>query len=122
MIPGFEKIVEDRIKKAQKDGEFNNLPGAGKPISFDSESNVPDDLKLVFKILKNAGFVPTEIQLKKEIEKTEDLLDQTSDTAQKYKILKKLNYLIMKLNSMRSSSAECDIPEKYMPDLVKRME
>ncbi len=35
MITGFEKIVEERIKQAQKNGEFDNLPGFGKPLLFE---------------------------------------------------------------------------------------
>jgi subtilisin-like proprotein convertase family protein len=44
------------------------------------------------------------------------------ETAEKYRTLKKLNYLIMKLNSLRSASIQFDVPQKYMPDLVARLE
>lgn len=74
MIPGFEAIVEERIKKAQKEGAFKDLPGSGKPIQFE-EANVPDDLRMAHKILKNAGFLPPEIEVKKQITQTRELLD-----------------------------------------------
>jgi hypothetical protein len=120
MIPGFEKIVEERILIAQRKGDFDNLEGAGKPLNLDELVGVPEELKLSYKILKNADCLPPEIEIKKEICKTEDLLAGMDDTAEKYKVMKKLNFLIMKLNSIRKSSIEFEMPEKYLSNLVER--
>ncbi len=101
MIPGFEKLVEERIKKAQKDGLFDNLEGARKPLNLD-DMNVSDDLRLAHKILKNAGFLPPEVELKKKITHTEQLLETAEiDSPQRVKIQKKLNYLLTKLSTAR---------------------
>jgi hypothetical protein len=120
MIPGFEKIVEERILIAQKKGDFDNLEGTGKPLNLDELSGVPEELRLSYKILKNADCLPPELEIKKEICKTEDLLLGMKDTAEKYKVMKKLNFLIMKLNTIRKSSVKFDMPEKYLPNLVDR--
>ena len=120
MIPGFEKIVEERILIAQRNGDFKNLEGAGKPLELNELTGVPEELKLSYKILKNADCLPPEIEIKKEIYKTEDLLAGMDDTAEKYKVMKKLNFLIMKLNSMRKTSVEFEMPEKYLSNLVER--
>jgi hypothetical protein len=120
MIPGFEKIVEERILIAQRNGDFDNLEGTGKPLNLNELTGVPEDLKLSYKILKNADCLPPEIEIKKEIHKTEDLLRGMDDTAEKYKAMKKLNFLIMKLNSLRKSSIEFEMPEKYFSNLVER--
>ncbi len=120
MFPGFQKIVEERILIAQRKGEFDNLPGAGKPLNLDELAGVPEELRLAYKILKNADCLPPEIELKKEIVKTEDLLASMEDTAEKYKIMKKLNVLIMRLNMARNSSVEFEMPEKYLENLVER--
>ena len=95
MFPGFTKIVEERILKAQKKGAFKNLSGTGKPILLEDDRHIPEDLRLAYKILKNADCVPPEIELKKQIRRTEDLLDGMEDTAGKYRIIKKLNFLIL---------------------------
>ena len=81
MITGFEKIVEERIKIAQEKGEFDDLPGYGKQIPAESDLSVPEDLKLAYKILKNADCIPPELEIKKEIMKTEDLLAGMEETA-----------------------------------------
>ena len=122
MFPGFEKIIEDRIRRAQQKGEFENLEGTGKPLLFDSDSHVDSELRLAYKILKNADCLPAEIQLKKEIKRTEDLLSGMEKTAEKHRTLQKLNFLIMKLNTMANLPVDREMPQKYSAKLVERLE
>lgn len=69
----YNSIVEMKIKEAQKNGEFDNLPLKNQPLVFD-DSDVPLDLRAGFKIMKNAGVLPEEMQLKKEIYNLEQLI------------------------------------------------
>jgi hypothetical protein len=119
MLTGFEKIVEERIRQSMEKGEFDNLPGAGRPLDLDDYSFVPEELRMAYKILKNADCVPPEIELKKEILQTEMLLESMTDVKRRYKVIKKLNFLIMKLNAMRKGSASFDVPQKYEAKLVE---
>ena len=118
MIPGFEKLIEQRINDAKQKGAFDNLPGTGKPLDLEENCNIHEDLRLAYKILKNADCIPPELEVRKEIKKTEDLLETMEDTHEKYRILKRLNFLIMKLNTMRKGSVEFDVPQKYKPKLA----
>jgi len=120
MLTGFEKIVEERIRVAQQRGEFENLSGAGKPLVFEDDRLVPEEIRLAYKILKNADCLPPEIELKKQIVQTEELLAGMEDTVEKYRTLKKLNLMIMRLNSMRSVSISFDMPQRYEQKLVER--
>lgn len=102
MIPGFEALVEQRIKKAQEDGGFDNLEKAGKPLRFEQDAHIPSELRLSHKILKNAGFLPPEVELKKKIAKEEQLLEAMGDEpVKKAKLQKKINYLVTKLDTLR---------------------
>ena len=121
MIPGFEQIVEERIKKAQYKGAFDNLPEAGKPLDFASDGHIPEDLRLAYKILKNGDCLPPEIELKKEIHRTEELLENMPDTAERYRALKKLNFLIMRLNASRDGDTRFDMPQHYATAMTQRM-
>ena len=121
MIPGFEQIVEERIKKAQYKGYFENLSGSGKPLELTDDQHIPADLRLAHKILKNADCLPPEIELKKEIQRTEDLLAEMPDTAERYRLLQKLNFLVMKLNSGRSGDIRFDLPQRYVDAVAQRM-
>ncbi len=122
MISGFEKIVEERIRRAMETGDFDDLSGTGEPLALENDSNVPEDLRLAYKILKNAECLPPEIELRKEIEKTEDLLAALPDTAEKFRLLKKLNFLIMKVNAMRGASIANEIPQYYAAQVVARLD
>jgi len=122
MIPGFEAIVEERIKKAQKDGEFKNLKGLNEPLKFEDQ-HIPEELRLSHKILKNAGFLPPEVELKKKITQTEDLLEKTGlDSPERFKIQKKLNWLLAKLNSTRSGR-QCSpiVLDNYNDNIIKKI-
>jgi len=121
MFPGFEKLIESRIKKAQDEGAFENLPGSGQPLPIEDDRHIPADLRMVHKVLKNADCLPPEVQLRKEIRTTEDLLAGMIDTVQKYRTIKKLNFLIMKLNALKDANPAYDIPQRYYGEVVERL-
>jgi hypothetical protein len=85
------------------------------------DRHIPEDLRLAYKILRNADCLPPEIELKKEILRTEDLLADSQETAQRYGILKKLNFLILKLNTTRNTDARFDMPQHYLAAISDRM-
>ncbi|WP_282142125.1 DnaJ family domain-containing protein [Cytobacillus oceanisediminis] len=98
----FSILSEDRIKKAYKDGEFDNLPGYGKPLPFDDLSSVPENLRMAYRIMKNAGFTDEENQMKKEMLTIEDLIKQCEDQEERKALQKKLNEKMIRFNSMMS--------------------
>ena len=63
----FELIAENKIREAIENGELDNLPCKGKPLQLDNLAHVPEELRAAYTILKNAGVLPEELQLKKEI-------------------------------------------------------
>ena len=121
MIPGFEKIVEEKILNAEKNGAFDNLEGSGKPLKYDDESEIPEDLRLAYKLLKNAGFIPPELETSYEIRKTEDLLKGQTDTAEKYRLMKKLQLLLKKRDIENPSFGSSAVMEQYNHNLIKRL-
>ena len=65
-MTAFDALIEARIADAQRAGAFANLPGQGRPLDLDDDRLVPEDLRMAYRILKNAGFVPAEIEERKE--------------------------------------------------------
>jgi hypothetical protein len=118
---GHLKIVEKRIQEARRKGEFDNLPGRGKPIEFEEDRHIPEDLRLAYKILKNADCLPPEIEEKKEIRQMEDMLANIPDEKEKYKLIKKINYKIMKLNMQGNKSPLLEEKQVYYSKLVERL-
>jgi len=119
---GFQKIIEKRIKEAQKRGDFDELPGSGEPLKIEDDSHVPEDLRLAYKILKNADCLPPELELKREIRQMEDMLEKIPDEKEKYRQIKRINYKILQLNMMgRGSSPLLAETEIYYGKLVDKM-
>ena len=121
MLPGFDRIVEERIREAQRRGDFENLEGSGQPLRLTDDSNIPEDLRLAYKVLKNADIMPPELELRKEISRTEDLLAQMPDSAEKYRQLNKLNFMIMKLNTTRRGRIDFEMPQHYADKVLDRV-
>lgn len=117
----FDKIAEEQIRAAMERGEFENIPGKGKPLVLEDDRHIPQDLRLAHKILKNSDCLPPEVELRKEIRTTEALLAGIEDTQEKYKQIKKLNFLIMKLNLSRSASFALEEDQVYYEKVVDRM-
>lgn len=117
----LDKIAEEKIREAIEKGEFDNLPGKGKPLNLEDDSHLPQDIRLSYKILKNAGCLPPELELRKEIHTMEELLSNMEDTQEKYRQMKKLNLLILKLNMSRQRSIEMEEHERYYEKIVEKV-
>ena len=61
MLKALDDLVESRIRDAQARGEFDGLPGSGRPLPDEDLSGVPPELRVAVRILKNAGCVPAEV-------------------------------------------------------------
>ena len=120
-LPGYEKIVEQRIKEAMEKGEFDDLPGKGKPLPLEDDSHVPEDLRLAYKVLKNADCLPPELLEKKEILQMEDMLAKIPDEKERYKLIKKINFKIMKLNEMGRKSPLLEENQIYFKKLIDKI-
>jgi DnaJ family protein C protein 28 len=65
----WESAVEKQIREAMERGEFDHLRGAGKPLDLSENPHTPEDWRLAFKVLKDAGVAPEWIEQGKEIRK-----------------------------------------------------
>jgi hypothetical protein len=59
---GLDALVKRRIQAAIARGEFDHLPGAGRPLALDDDPWVPQELRVAYRLLKNAGYVPPELE------------------------------------------------------------
>jgi len=77
----FERIAEQRIREAQKEGKFDRLPGSGTPLDFEEYFKLPVELRLAYSVLKSANCLPEEVTLLNDIAALERQLEVTSDPA-----------------------------------------
>ncbi|MDR7867858.1 MAG: DUF1992 domain-containing protein [Sporomusaceae bacterium] len=83
-------LAERRILAAIEDGEFDNLPGKGKPLPPDNLALVPADRRAAYKILRNAGQLPVELDLKKEIVTLEQAVAACAPGEERSRLSRKL--------------------------------
>ncbi len=122
MLTALHKIAEQKIEQAMAEGRGADLSHwKNKPLPEDNMKNVPADLRMAYKILKNSGYIPEELALHKEIVRTEELLACAVDEKEKYKQLKKLNYLKFKLECRRGRPLYIDEDSPYYGKVVDRI-
>ena len=78
----IDQWAERYIIDAQQNGELDNLPGSGKPLQLDDDSLVPPDLRAGYRLLRNAGYLPVELQDRQEALTIVELLSQLEVEAQ----------------------------------------
>ncbi|WOZ77890.1 DUF1992 domain-containing protein [Kosakonia sacchari] len=94
----LDQWAERHILDAQQKGEFDNLPGNGEPLLLDDDSHVPAELRAGYRLLKNAGCLPPELEYRKEAVMLIDLLNSVQHEHPDFQQLHcRLSLLEMKL-------------------------
>ncbi len=105
-------LADQRIREAMERGEFDNLPGAGKPVVLDDDAMVPEDLRAAYRILRNAGCLPPELEARKEIVTLRGLLAAAQDDAERRRIFREIDAKLLRLNLLRKRPLTIeDFPE-----------
>jgi len=115
------KIAEQRIREAMERGEFDHLPLHGQPLKLDDLTSVPEHLRMGYKILKNAGVLPEEMQLKKEIVSLKTLLDVCHDEAEKQTLQQKMNAKVLRYNMMMEKQLHKPTYQQYRAKILKKL-
>jgi hypothetical protein len=113
----LDALVEQRIAAAQEAGDFDDLPGAGKPLALDDDRLVPESLRVAYRILKNAGFVPPEVEARHEVASVAELLRHAVDDPTRRRAIAKLALLTAKLELEGRA-----LPAAYRAALIGRLD
>ncbi|BDQ34004.1 DnaJ family domain-containing protein [Pseudodesulfovibrio portus] len=114
-------VAEDHIKRALREGKFDNLEGMGRPLPKDEAENLPPELRMAYRVLRNSGYVPAEIVEEKEIMSAIDLLSHMKDEGERYRQMQKLNVMIMKMNERRGRPVHLDDSGEYYRLIVEKV-
>lgn len=121
MLAAIRLIAERKISEAIQKGSLQVTAWRNRPLPVTNDHLVPEELRMAHKILKNAGYLPPEIQTKKQIQQLEDLLASCEDEHTRIKQMKKLNYLILKLNTLKGDASSIESQEVYYRRIVERI-
>ena len=116
----LEELAERAIQEAQKRGEFEGLSGEGQPLPQESDPFMPETLRMAYKMLKNAGYVPEEIQAQREIRSLIECLEQETDESRKMRQIQKVQLFIAKAK-IRHGGLLQEENEKYFQKVVARV-
>jgi Domain of unknown function (DUF1992) len=96
----FAWIASEKIEEAIHEGKFDNLPGQGKPLDLNDDDHIAPEMRLAFRVMKNAGVTPIEISLRKEIDNLcRELKNARSDT-ERAKLERELRWMTLRMSLM----------------------
>lgn len=92
----FDKLVEQKIREAMRAGEFDNLEGAGRPVNLDAYFSTPEELRAGYAVLRNAGVLPEEAHLLRDINELKQKLEACHKETEREALSRDLRELKLK--------------------------
>ena len=120
-MDAFYRIAERRIIEAIQNGEFDNLENMGKPIQFEDETWIPEDLRMAYKFLKNAGCIPPELDMRNEMVNLFSLMNTIDDDKERLQKIRELNFRLLKLNMNRKKPLTFEDFPEYEGKLMDKL-
>ncbi len=113
-LPLLDALAEKHIGEAQARGEFDDLPGSGEPLDLGDDALVPEELRAAYRLLKNAGCLPPEVEVHGEIRDIEALLRAADCADERGRLLSRLQFLLLRapLGRRGGLRLEADYAEK----------
>jgi hypothetical protein len=97
-MPTQDDEIARHLREALESGELAGTPGFGKPLpEVAGWDATPESLRMPFKILKNAGFVPAEVELFHERAALSAQLQACHSEAERAEVRRKLSDLEQKI-------------------------
>ena len=90
-MDSFFHLVEQRIAAAIESGAFERLPGRGRPLMLEDLSRVPAELRSSYILLQTHGFLPPELEARKEWLRLEDLLAACTESDQRRELQREVD-------------------------------
>jgi hypothetical protein len=114
----LDHLAERKIAAALEAGELDGLPGEGKPLDLDDDPLVPEDQRVAYRILKNAGFVPPELAEARERVELHALVARLDDDAGRRRAALRLAVLELKREAAGAASG---LPAAYRGALLEKL-
>lgn len=116
----IDQLAEARIQEAIQRGDLRGLPGEGQPLHLEDDSAIPEELRAAYRLLKNAGFLPPELQLRGEVREAEQLLQQLPES-DRSPARARLEWLKMRLAASRRQPMNLLLEDQYRQRLLEKL-
>lgn len=117
----FEIVAERKIREAMDRGDFDNNPLAGKPLPPDGLDNVSPDLRMAIIIMRNAGVLPEEIELRKELASIRKLLMICAGDDEKIALRARLNEKQLRYNMLMEKKTGTVFLAEYHEKIMEKL-
>jgi hypothetical protein len=114
----LDLLADQKIAAAIEAGELAGLPGEGKPLDLDDDPLVPEDLRVAYRILRNAGFVPPEVADARERVELAALIAHIDDDGERRRAAARLAALELK---REAAGAQGGLPAAYRGALLRKL-
>jgi len=94
-------VAEQKIQEALQNGDFDQLPGAGKPLALEDLSHLPPEARMAYTILKNSGFVDTPQDMRRPLSSDRELKHSGPEEEVTHGKLRKLDVLMHRVRRAR---------------------
>ena len=118
MFRAIALVAEERIRAAQERGEFANLSCAGKPLDLDDDANVPPELRMAYRLLKNGGYLDDDASLEREISNVESLLPSSSEERAKLRQMRRLQVIEARFQTRAGRELRVRDDDRYYEQVV----
>jgi hypothetical protein len=79
-------LAESKIRAAMERGAFDNLPGRGRRLPPDDLARVAPELRMGFRLLRNADCLPPELEARNEVARLGTLIAATGDPEERRRL------------------------------------
>ena len=121
MDPFFHH-VEQLLEQKEREGAFSNLPGRGKPLALEDLSMVPAELRAGYILLRSSGFVPPELEARKDWLRLEDLLAACADAAERPQLQRAAQKALLRYRLLMERAGHGQGFLDYRQELLQRLE
>lgn len=109
-MPTLDEQIAQRLHEAQRSGELQSAASWGKPLDLnDGYAQTPEELRMAFKALKDAGFVPPEVETMRSIAALRALIESEPDAAKteamRQRVSELQQHLALRLEKLRGSGS-----------------
>ena len=120
-MTALDALAEERIREALERGELDDLPGSGRPLDLDDDSLVPEELRAAYRVLRNAGFVPPELEAHRELRDVEALLRAAASEVERAGLLARIDFLLSRTAAGRRHGDLRVQEQAYLERIAERL-
>ncbi len=118
----IDRLAEARIAEALERGDFDDLAGSGRPLELEDDALVPEELRAAYRLLRNAGYLPPELALRREIADLHQLLACIDEGAERDSCMRRLNFLLARLGTQQGRELSAAVQSRYLEKLCQRLD